>query len=645
METLTLTCLGGFAARCGEREVEIGPRKVRALLAYLALAGPGRHRREALAGLLWGRSAQRQALNSLNQALYTLRRALDAAGCDLLESDAETVGLRSAGVQTDAAEMEAAAGRDEPASLRQALALHRGPLLDGLSVPEEGFEVWLAAERTRLADVAAAAGVRLMDLAPPADDALPEDARRLLAIDPYSDAACRALVRHHADAGRTARAIAIYEDHARTLHADLGVGPSEAMAHLIAAVRAGKVAPGPPAPPGAAPAAPRRPRALALAIALAVLVSAALGAIFLAKRPDPRPAADRPYLLVLPAASADRAAPQAAIGLIDDLSTELAGLPGLAVFARETARARDDWTSGSARAAGASHMLATTLRDEGGQLTLNARLVETASGIEVWARRFTLRRDSFRQLRDRMVGEIADALAAEFAAGDAATPRIDPEAYESYLAGLAAYHRASPAANAQARGAFARALALDPGLDAARAGLVRVHYRAAFGAQAYADALDLSWIEAYLQLKALIGAAPEAGSAADRAIEARLRLRRHDLAGATATARAALARVPSDAEALLTLAEAAAYLGEVEEALAAARQALALNPARAARAYFAMALAHVGAGATDQAARSLAEAGRGPDAAALVELPALAAAVAGLQGDRHAAREIGRAHV
>ena len=54
MPTLRLTFLGLFAAHVGEQEIGRFPTdKVRALLAYLVLAGERPHRRESLATLLW----------------------------------------------------------------------------------------------------------------------------------------------------------------------------------------------------------------------------------------------------------------------------------------------------------------------------------------------------------------------------------------------------------------------------------------------------------------------------------------------------------------------------------------------------------------------------------------------------------------
>src|SRR3954452_13285295 len=50
--------------------------KVRALLAYLAVEADRPHRRAALAGLLWPDQSDQVALNSLRQALATLRRAI-----------------------------------------------------------------------------------------------------------------------------------------------------------------------------------------------------------------------------------------------------------------------------------------------------------------------------------------------------------------------------------------------------------------------------------------------------------------------------------------------------------------------------------------------------------------------------------------
>src|SRR5215212_4097707 len=77
------------------------PKRI-ALLAYLAVARPGRfHRRDRLPSLFWYEQDDGHARDSLNQAIRFLRQAL---GPDVvLSRGSEEVGLDSARVDCDAA--------------------------------------------------------------------------------------------------------------------------------------------------------------------------------------------------------------------------------------------------------------------------------------------------------------------------------------------------------------------------------------------------------------------------------------------------------------------------------------------------------------------------------------------------------------
>ena len=72
---LQLSLLGGFRAMRDDGELlSITSRKARALLAFLAVF-PGRaYPREHLRSLLWSEVGDRQARDSLRQALAALRR-------------------------------------------------------------------------------------------------------------------------------------------------------------------------------------------------------------------------------------------------------------------------------------------------------------------------------------------------------------------------------------------------------------------------------------------------------------------------------------------------------------------------------------------------------------------------------------------
>lgn len=228
MATLVLTLLGGFQARAGSGEpIDLTAKKVKALLAYLALA-PGRmHPRSHVAELLWGEAGHPQARNSLRQALAVLRRALWAERMDVLVEAPGEVGLDGRLIDVDLARFGEFLSAGGAKALASALDLYRGDLLTGLVSGAAGFDEWLAVERQRVRDRALAAFDTLLEdriRTSPAEAF--DTARRLLALDAVRESAHRALLRLHAGEGRLGDAIRQYQTCVVVLRRELSVEPS-----------------------------------------------------------------------------------------------------------------------------------------------------------------------------------------------------------------------------------------------------------------------------------------------------------------------------------------------------------------------------------------------------------------------------------
>lgn len=146
---LQLRVLGPIEISWQGRPLAITRRQTRALLGRLAFPlGPAT--RDELAFLFWPDEPQRQARRKLTHLLTHLRRALPLP--NLLLMDDDHVGFDPALAWSDAATFETLcatpSGAGRRAAMRQALALYRGPLLQGLAVPENPeYEQWQ--ERTR----------------------------------------------------------------------------------------------------------------------------------------------------------------------------------------------------------------------------------------------------------------------------------------------------------------------------------------------------------------------------------------------------------------------------------------------------------------------------------------------------------------
>src|SRR5262245_38050525 len=146
MTRFVVRLLGDMKVRRGAAGavVPIPARKVRALLACLAIH-PGRaHPRDRLAALLWPEVGDGQARQSLRQALAGLRRAL--AGARVLVIDADTVAVDPSRLDVDVTRFEGLLTADSRSKLEQALALYEGDLLAGFDARSHAFQDWLLTE-------------------------------------------------------------------------------------------------------------------------------------------------------------------------------------------------------------------------------------------------------------------------------------------------------------------------------------------------------------------------------------------------------------------------------------------------------------------------------------------------------------------
>ncbi len=657
MPELSLRLLGGFEAEVSGESVAVPTRKARALLAYLAMKRGGAVARETAAALLWSRSAPKQAAASLNQAVYSLRKAFEAAAVDAaLVAEADALRLPVDGLCVDVWRFEDGARGDDRDRLAETAALFRGPFLEGFAVSEPEFDDWASLERSRLGDVATAVGSRWIEALSdaPSDERLAAAAAWLLQVDPLSETAYRALMLHHAERGAPSAALAHFERLRAALDSELGVEPAQATVDLRRRIQSGaprsprRPAPAPPEPPDIEPpGAPIRAAARRLlakrwrpgVVALFALI--VVGALLLgpgappADEPEdpPAPQSEPPRLLVPPFRASDQDADAAALGaaLSEELTTELATLDGLEVVSRATAFADVDWTPEAARRFGVGYYLEGVLWRSETRTTLNLRLVDAETGVSVWSERVAHPTGDALALRDR-AAEAARAGVAEGLglaephddAGSAGT--VDAVAYDLYLAGLAEFYRRDPDANARAARLFTDAIARDPAFADARAGLAKAYYRAAFQDQAYADALRMNWMDAYLAMSEQLRR-EDAGAAADAwTLRARLALRRRDFEGAIAAAESALDIAPGDSDAMEALAEALVYSGDWEQGAETARRALRLNPAVPQRPSFALGLALFAEGRPEEAADAIE---RAPGEADADSLALLAAAYGG----------------
>jgi DNA-binding SARP family transcriptional activator len=227
--------LGGFEVWRADTPVRgFESQKVRALFAYLLCHRDRAFSRDHLAGMLWPDRDPDAARHTLRQALYNLKSALPGAGPLVLTNQATLQVNPQADLWLDVTAFEEAVQRGkggnavDPSHLTTAAQLYRGELLSGFFIKEsEGFEDWLVAEQERLRDTAIDVLRTLVDAYRRRGEyrfAL-HYARRLVALEPLSEEACRDLMRVSLLAGQRSRALAEYGKLQELLRRELGVEP------------------------------------------------------------------------------------------------------------------------------------------------------------------------------------------------------------------------------------------------------------------------------------------------------------------------------------------------------------------------------------------------------------------------------------
>ena len=232
---LTLTLFGPMQVSIGGHPpLHLRSRKALALLALLALR-PGRSvEREWLAGTLWPDADKEQASASLRPVLSELRKALGGEAVRVQSPSRNSLLLDLTGVEVDVSVFDAAVTSQKLPALERAVALYRGPLLEGSA------EEWAGQERdAREQDCLRALGT-LAEAARAAGDhgAAVGLFRRALGIAPGWEAARRGLMETLAGGGDGNGALQVYREFVALLRSDPKAVPDEKTSALYARLRA-----------------------------------------------------------------------------------------------------------------------------------------------------------------------------------------------------------------------------------------------------------------------------------------------------------------------------------------------------------------------------------------------------------------------
>jgi adenylate cyclase len=294
-------------------------------------------------------------------------------------------------------------------------------------------------------------------------------------------------------------------------------------------------------------------------------------------------------------------------GITDDLTTDLSGISGSFVIARNTAftykgKAVDAKQIG--RDLGVRYIVEGSVRRGGDQILVNVQLVDAESGAHVWAERFETDRRNLAEAQSEITGRLARTLNVELVRDSGRRIELeradDPDASDLVMRGWAWYYRPFSAATyKEARRYFARALEIDPRSVDARIGLATSLLGNISGGWSSSEQQDQARAEQLL-LEALERDTNRSMAHVAMGILRRLQ---HRLGESKMEFETAIALDRNNARAIFQLGQTMMWLGQPEAGIPLLEKAIRLNPhdPTLASHYAMLGLCHLVLGHVDQA--------------------------------------------
>jgi DNA-binding SARP family transcriptional activator/TolB-like protein len=433
-------------------------RKVRALLAYLAMAARPISR-EKLCELLW--DVADDPRGELRWCLSKLRPLVDGPATIRLIADRKQVHIAANSLDVDALliarHTHTALTSGSPSDLRSVLALFRGDFLEGLSVERApSFENWLAGQRHRFGQLRQQLLERLSSVLPPESDDRIEILRECIEVAPFDEAV-------HIELVRTLLRHGLYAEAQRQVDASVARFRTEGID--AESLEAGFAA----------------ARRLFSKPAAVNLVRAARFDV-----PSDPPAVDTrgPTLLMLPFTAAPENVADAD-SVTSDIIFGFAKLRSFSVIARGTAFSLRRLTPAAAAAlVNAQYVASGHLRRDGKRYIVSVELIDPKSDRIFWVDELSCNADDSFSVPPLLASRIITGLDAEIHVIERNRALLMPpaslDAWQAYHRGLTSMRRFTSDGNREAQHFFARAIALDPTFSRSYAGLSFTHFHNAF---------------------------------------------------------------------------------------------------------------------------------------------------------------------
>jgi DNA-binding SARP family transcriptional activator/TolB-like protein len=408
---LVLELFGGFRLSHQNAEPVVLTERARALLAYLAVA-QSPFPRQVLAQLLSDNGSEQEQRTHLRQTLYLLRKA--TVENIVLSHSSGDIYLNTGLVEADAHLFKRAVTGSDRSSLEGAVALYRGPFLDGVKAPSAAFEEWLQARRAEFLERVIEALLKLsgLDAANGAHANALADARRILSLDPLREDAHRCVMRSLAALGQRASALRHYETARQLLAEELGVEPEEETLELYQFIARGNGRTQEMSGPAPGPA--RVPAFLAnwfgvrrAMVAVAVVVTFMTGGVAAWYARQPPVSANLPSIAVLPFKNEKGGEST----ILDVLTTMLSAHPGFRVVSINLAPSFAANARQQYRSLGARYVLEGTVQKTPGKVHAMVRLIEAETGNHLWASRFEEKGNDTSALDEQIAYGVYESLA------------------------------------------------------------------------------------------------------------------------------------------------------------------------------------------------------------------------------------------
>lgn len=427
---MRLRTFGGLALEDERPDpaVAVTQPKSLALLALLASAGERPISRDKVLAYLWPETEPGKAAHRLAQSLYALRHDL---GVDSLVRGTNDLRLNSRVIRSDCQDFTAALERGD---LRGAVALFRGPFLDGFYLNGAAeFERWAEAERGEYCRKYRAA---LESLA--VSDGQRGDAngscewwRRLADVDPLNARTAVAYMEALSVAAGNAGALQFAREYGKRLREEFDSDPDPQVTAAAERLRMAACT----RPPG---------------VTLAVL----------------------PFRNLTP----ERENEYFSDGMTAELAAALARVPGLRVCSRTSCFALKDKGLDARQIAerlAVSFLVEGSFRKVGDRIRLNAQLVSAEDGCDLWSQSYECTVPDIFTVQEELSRAIVTALpAAPAELSHLPRPRRPVvDAYTLYLRGRYSAHKRTVEGFALAIEYFEQAVEKDPAFALAHAGL------------------------------------------------------------------------------------------------------------------------------------------------------------------------------